>query len=460
MNIPKPVGAVLFSLCITLSQGCRKKELLEKKPVSTLFVPATLNDVQALLDNNRIINEGPVYSNISADDYYLTDPSWLGYSPVEQNVYLWAKEIYNGQGAIKDWDLQFQQVFYANISLEVLNNITVTAMNQQQWKMLKGMALFIRGNAFYNLSQVFTSAYEPATAQTDLGLPLPLQSSGTGPSIRSTLQQTYDRILSDLMEAKRLLPAAVDSAHPNRATKPAALALLARVYLGMREYALAGAYADSCLQLFNQLLDYNTVSASSPFPFRDKNPEILYQSRMSGSAMLTGLLAVGTIIDSVLYQSYDTNDLRRSLFFRLNNTDMPMIKSSYTGDVFPFNGLAVDEMYLVRAECNVRAGDLTAAANDLDTLMRKRWKTGTYVPELFSTRDSMLQHILEERRKELPFRNLRWTDIRRRNKEGAGIVLTRFIKGQMHTLPPNDLRYVLPIPPDVIALSNMPQNPR
>ena len=68
--------------------------------------------------------------------------------------------------------------------------------------------------------------------------------------------------------------------------------------------------------------------------------------------------------------------------------------------------------------------------------------------------------ILLERRKELLMRGLRWMDLKRLNMEGAAITLTRTVNGQVYTLPPNDLRYALPIPEDVIAISGMQQNPR
>jgi hypothetical protein len=68
---------------------------------------------------------------------------------------------------------------------------------------------------------------------------------------------------------------------------------------------------------------------------------------------------------------------------------------------------------------------------------------------------------LLERRKELCFRGLRWQDLRRLNKEPEyAKTLTRKIDGITYTLPPNDPKYVFPIPPNVIALSGMQQNPR
>lgn len=126
-----------------------------------------------------------------------------------------------------------------------------------------------------------------------------------------------------------------------------------------------------------------------------------------------------------------------------------------------FSGLATDEMYLIRAESYARTGKVSEAISDLNILLQNRYKTGTFTPYSTSLSEKQaLDTILSERRKELPFRGLRWADIRRLNKEGANITLTRRLNGQIHTLPPNDLRYVLPIPPDVLRLSNIENNPR
>lgn len=73
----------------------------------------------------------------------------------------------------------------------------------------------------------------------------------------------------------------------------------------------------------------------------------------------------------------------------------------------------------------------------------------------------MLQWILTERRKELLFRDLRWMDLKRLNKEPAyETMLIRTFNGVTYTLKPNDPRYALPLPRNVINLTGMSQNPR
>jgi CubicO group peptidase (beta-lactamase class C family) len=96
----------------------------------------------------------------------------------------------------------------------------------------------------------------------------------------------------------------------------------------------------------------------------------------------------------------------------------------------------------------------------LDKLLFNRFKTGTYVPKTLSGQAEALSLVLNERRKELVMRGLRWMDLKRLNAEGRNIMVSRTINGQVVSLNPNDNRYAFPIPEDVIQLTGMPQNER
>lgn len=116
-------------------------------------------------------------------------------------------------------------------------------------------------------------------------------------------------------------------------------------------------------------------------------------------------------------------------------------------------------MYLIKSECEARTGNTGYALEDLNALLGKRYSNATpYIP--FTTTDAaiLLQKILEERRKELLMRGLRWMDIKRLNKENANITLVRKAGGQTYTLPPNANYYALPIPTDIIQNSGIKQN--
>jgi len=96
----------------------------------------------------------------------------------------------------------------------------------------------------------------------------------------------------------------------------------------------------------------------------------------------------------------------------------------------------------------------------LNTLLKTRYKANNFTPLSAENQTDALNKVLMERRKELVWRSLRWTDLKRLNKEGANIILRREINGDIYTLAPNDPKYVFPIPDDEIALSGIQQNIR
>jgi len=459
-RISKKLVYLLILVIILVS--CSKKDFLDKKPSTELTIPSTLADLQAILDNDGVMVGTPVLGELSADNFYLDSSIWSSLDTREKNTYTWVPDIFNGQGQVDDWNMPYKQVFYANTVLEGLTGIPVDNTNADTWNGIRGAALFIRAYAFYNIAQVFAPVYDSSTAATDPGIVLRLSSAIKAPSVRASVQATYDRVISDLQESIRDLPAAFPTDKRNRPSKPASYALMARVYLSMRAYDLAGRYADSCLQLYPSLIDYNMANIRKPIPFTNLNAETIYQSRfLDYTQVLVGVIYPGCVVDSNLYRSYVANDLRRSAFYRINANGLPNIKGSYNGTIFPFSGLATDEVYLIRAECAARIGNLAAALQDLNALLVNRWKNGTFIPVTASSSQEALTKILQERRKELAFRGLRWTDLRRLNKEGAGIMLTRLVNGQIDHLAPNSKWYTLPIPPDEIAFNpGMVQNPR
>lgn len=441
----------LFSMILFLA-SCKK--FLDEKPDGKLATPATFNDLDGMLDLYSQLNARyPSAAEVCADNYYLTNADWAAVSEPHRNYYLWQKF----DETLGEWLPPFNNIFYANVILHHLPDISCTPGQVPLLPGLKGSALFLRAYYFYALSQLFAPAYDPATATTDLGLPLRLNPDVNERSVRSSVQQTYDQILSDLQQAVSLLP--VQQPRKHRPSKPAAYAMLARTFLVMREYQKAGLYADSCLQLYDSLINYNTLNASATIPFTQFNKEVIYDCRSAAPSALSQTRAK---VDSSLYNSYTANDIRKTIFFRSNGNGTYAFKGNYTGlnNASLFTGIAVDEIYLIRAEARARAGNITLAMQDLNKLLAARWRTGTFIDFTAANANEALILILKERRKELLFRGLRWSDLRRLNKEQQfETTLTRLLNNQQYQLPPNSLRYTLQIDHTAIQQSGMQQNP-
>lgn len=471
-RVLKRIG--LLSTLAILGLTCNKQHFLDKKPSTLLLVPTTLSDFQQLLDYVKVFNLVPALSEASADNYFVSYNTWQStMTPLENRAYVWAKDIYNGQGTQQDWNTPYQQVFYANVVLDGLSNMKNSGDSAALYNSLKGAALFSRAFAFYNLAQLFAPVYDSATATTDPGIPLRLSSNIDTLSARSSVQATYDQIIKDLQAAEGLLPTGNPGNTLNRPVQVAAQALLARVYLSMRAYGWAGVYADKALRSYSSLIDYNTLDSTVTVPIGLINSETIYQASLlgvniPGATYFTTIYGFyqTTLVDSNLLRSYDPNDLRRVIFYRTKTHDSTRyLKGSYAGSIYPFGGLAVDELLLTRAESAARAGNAAAAIDDVNALLSKRWRTGKFGGYHVASASEALDTVLLERRKELAFRGLRWTDLRRLNKGGANITLTRVLPGPTDTvkatLAPNGLNYTLPIPPDVISLNRaIQQNPR
>lgn len=447
---------IYIILVIVLAAGSSCKKYLDQKPDRSQAIPSSLRDMRALLNNQAELNNRfAELAGIAGDDYYITSADWSSTSNEEdRDNYIWSPEAED----ISCWGNPYKIILHANTVLDNIDKVDLAEAIKAEWNSCRGEALFFRAFAFFDLAQVYAAPFDPQGNNSGPGIPLRLTADIAEISTRSTVQQTYSQIINDLKEAASVLPVAVPV--KSRPSRQAVFAALARTFLAMEQYNEALLYADSALQLYNQLIDFNTVNATAAAPFAVFNSEVIFHSNSPGS----GLLHLSRCkIDSFVYASYNTNDLRKTVYFKNNNNGTYGFKGSYnavTNNAF-FMGLAVDELYLIKAECLARHGSTAEAMNTLNQLLVKRWRTGTFVPFTAADAEMALHTILTERRKELLFRGLRWQDLRRLNRDARfATQLTRIINGQTYTLPPGDKRYVMLIPDDVIVLTGMPQNPR
>ncbi|MRG49006.1 RagB/SusD family nutrient uptake outer membrane protein [Chitinophaga sp. SYP-B3965] len=449
--------SLLFLALLVLGTGCEK--FLNEKPDQKLVTPDQIKDLQALLDNEPLINQKiPRAAEMSADDYYLADASWNLLNEFDKRMYIWDKGNLFQAGSNGDWGNAYVNVNRANNVLFNIDKVDRVPGDQEDWNNLKGHALFLRGQAFLQVAFIWAAAYDERTADTDLGIPLRLDPDANIKTTRASLKQTYDQIISDLKMAAALLPEMPK--HIIRPSKAAAYALLARTYLSMRKYPEMGTYANLSLQMKSTLKDFNSLqenpSTSFPFAPRYSNEEIITESSMLITSPLNPMTAR---IDSNLYASFGPNDLRKKMLFRSNGSNSYGFRGSYAGSVALFSGLATNEVYLMRAESYARAENIPAAMADLNKLLEKRFVINTFVPLVANTPREALRLIFAERRKELIMRGLRWMDVKRLNKEGEDIVLKRVVNNKTYVLPPNDPGYAMPIPEDVIQLTGVEQNP-
>jgi hypothetical protein len=242
--------------------------------------------------------------------------------------------------------------------------------------------------------------------------------------------------------------------------------LIAKIYLTTEDYKNAETYANQVLAHTNTLLDFNSSSVSATKTYRFPpnglgNPEILFYAQTGDYNSLNPRTTNTSFVDVNLYNSYENNDLRKKMFYAQSGTTYKF-RGGYTGASYVFCGIALNEIYFIRSECEARRGDITDAMSDLNAILSKRYVTGTYITKVAANQQIAMNMILTERRKELPFTsNIRWEDLRRLNNDPTyQITVTHNVGGLNYTLSPNSSAYVFPIPQTEINISHIAQNPR
>lgn len=446
----------LYLLIITafLASSCNK--FLDTKSEKSLTAPTTLKDFQALLDYEYVFSENyPYIGEVMADNYYITTDDWKALAAnVFRPIYTW--EVLSTP-LDPGWSNVYSKVYSANVVLENIDKVnTDDSLTKNS---IKGAALFFRAYSIFKGAQVYTLPFTKDSATTHLGIPVITSADVNTTYTRPSLSEMYKKIIIDLKDASYFLP---DMGYPlTRPGKAAVFGTLAYIYLITGDFNQGNQYADSCLAISSKLMNYSNITPG-PNPFSRFNDEVIFQARIGSIPFLAPARAK---VDSILFNSYSDDDLRKTLFYRKNNDGSHSFQGSYdanpTSAAF-FSGVATDEMYLIKAECLARLGRKDEAMTWLNHLLRHRWREGAFVDIIAANAHDALTIILEERRKELAFRGgLRWTDLRRLNTEpDRKTTLKRILDGEEYILPPEDPRYAFLILDLVIKLSGIEQNGR
>jgi hypothetical protein len=128
----------------------------------------------------------------------------------------------------------------------------------------------------------------------------------------------------------------------------------------------------------------------------------------------------------------------------------------------------MSEMYFIKAECRVEAGDRPAAAGLIQQVRQNRnYIAGATVPTpSYGTSQDAYADILLERRKELCFEGHRYIDLKRIGTKAGVTTTDRFLTDSQNSssinplnISVNDFRFTLPVPQNEINVNPMAQNP-
>jgi starch-binding outer membrane protein, SusD/RagB family len=438
-------------LCAYLS-SCRGYVEVDQPGVRTLKYTS---DFQYILNNINIFEYAYSLPLLSSDDIDINSTTILNnLTDDNKQVYTWSEYFYTSSQTDVNWTNLYNQIYNCNVITDKV--LASEQGTDAEKKAIYAEALVQRSYAYLTLMNMYSPIYQESTADVTLGVPLLLTPDLYASLNRPTARVVYNQIINDIREALPNLPVTpTNIIHPGQT---AAYALLARTYLYMQKYDSAGVNAQKALDRQSTLLDLRTLTTGT-LPTRLNDPEIILSKVASFYTTLP--------LSSNLINLFSTTDLRYSLYTR----DGTGLYPSFTGRAFYRNewtgedinvGLSVSEMMLIKAESLVRKGQYSSGIQVLNDLRKMRFATADYVDLSAQSTSEALKIVIEERRRELVGRGMRWFDQRRLSSE-TGLVDTvqRVVSGVTYTLAPMSNRYTFPISAKVIDLNpEIEQNPR
>lgn len=445
----KYLSYTIYWIGMILAMGC--EGFLDEKPDQALVIPQSLDDFQALLDAEpRSMNSSAKMGFLASDEAIMSNTLLNLMTLEEQGAYFWKKDIYSPDDAGVDWAFSYRKIFYANVVLEGIRDFS-PANNEEENRAreLEASAKFYRAIGHFSIAQQFAEPFDPSKSE-QMGVPIRRDADINAASRRENLKDVYGFILEDLTESLEWLPDFPEI--KTRPSKWAAEALLSRIYLSLQNYEKAYDYSGKALSRRNTLLNYNDLDPGLRYGFERFHDEVIFYEKMFSGRFTSHNQMV---ITPGLYGLYDSLDLRKEVFFSPSPvTEGFNLTGRYTGDSYLFTGLAVDEVLLDHAEAAVRLGKDQEAMDDLNYLFVNRYQEGNALELVGIDSDLLLRKVVEERRKELVFRGIRWLDLRRLNQDPEfAVTIDRKANESDVELLPNSEGYVFPMPPREITLN-------
>ncbi|MCD0488337.1 RagB/SusD family nutrient uptake outer membrane protein [Pedobacter sp. MC2016-14] len=468
---------LLFALTVILASGCKK--YLDIKPKG-YTIPTYFDDYQKILNSSSLSMAVPAYPNFLTDDVRAGETMDVNSSTSYPSIDLGFRNLYEFKaGAVFDpgatdhfWETAYQHIFVYNT---IINNIEkVPDGTEVARKQMKAEAQIGRAFEYLNLVNGYAVHYNATTAGTDLGVPILLTEDINAPYGRNTVAEVYAQVMKDLNEALPNLSSAVPNVfHPG---KSVGFAFLSKMYLYMGNYTEALKNVNEALKINSSLINHNLyttknatygrvvtkLDATITFPNADKSPESIWVRL--GTASWGNLFAMVYASDDLL-ATYRRDlptgavDQRLALFFLDGQANFGATTTLFPGRFLwaPYItanlGFGTAELYLIAAECEARIGDKDRAVAHLNTLRNSRISGNIALSA--STNEIALKLALDERRREMPYLGItRITDLKRLNMDSRfAKTVTHQVGTQTYTLPANDNRYILPVPPKVLALN-------
>lgn len=374
---------------------------------------------------------------------FTNEATWGGTFSQPREVF--NKRIFTDNVYVRNiWLNGYEVINQANL---VVDNVDL--VDEERQATVEGEAKFLRAMAYFDLVRLFGQQYEAGEENSQPGVPLSLQGvtdySGDLNIARSSVEEVYAQVVSDLTDAYEMLP----ETNGIFADKYSAQGLLARVYLQMGNYEGARDAADDVIENSGHSLaasyagafNNDADSSEDVFAFQvtsqDGDSDLIVHYADQGVGGRGGDIT----INDAFVEKFDSEEDERADFFYESAQNDGRLTGKYTNQFANIPFIRLAEMYLIRAEANFRLGtEVGNSPTDDINMVRNRANASS-----LSSVD--LEDILLERELELAFEGFLIHDLKR-TKRSVG------------ELSYDDQALVFPIPQREIDVNTLlDQNP-
>lgn len=409
------------------------------------------------------------------------------FSPID-NFTINADNVPNAQ----HWAQHYRMIALAN---QVISKVPDITMDEEARNEIVAEARFLRAFSYFDLVRIYGDVpiiTEVPTIASELNV------------FRDPVEEVYSFIIEDLTTAYANLPSSYSASNIGRATKGAAGAILAKVYLTNKDF-------DKAMEIAREIIASNQYKLMESYESNwlkdvsDNNAESIFQVQYTGCGPIgTGnalqaffapwgqgitkasdgwgsQVPTGPSVNNpgtTIQDAFEEGDLRKHQTIMIGGSVYPEINAEDGGYTYPSTSISRTNanikkyvigggsdvcfmttpqnvhvirypdvlLTLAEAAC-AKNGGISTSADVLEAFNAVRLRAGLESVDVVTS-----ELVLHERRIEFAFENQRWFDLLR-----SGSVIDVML---LHGKQMQDYHLLFPIPSEEIAINgNLTQNP-
>lgn len=445
---------------------------------------STTDELELLL-NREFYQSGSDFNQMAGDMLYTFSnvSTQLSMPNKTRGVIMWTWDESNqdkmAELTSNDSDYSEFYSIIGRVANPVIAKVDEASGSESNKKQLKAEALVLRAYNHYLAVNKFAKAYNPATADSDGGIPYMMHDWDISqPSEQATVQQVYDNILADVDAALALNALPDVSINKMRISKPAAYAVKAWVLMSMQKYDEAVAAARSVLAINDAIANYNEMI-------------IMVQGYLLGGQYPAVLRPQMKCEEDLFYvhnlEFFNARTPESEARFEPGHASLDKMSSdkmmydffpgmgmgmSYLGLDYAFTydldsgwnhmGLKTTHMYLILAEAEIHKGNINAAMEIIDKIRVNRIDPSVYEPLVgkVTSKEDAIFRLKQTSHGENNYSCYNFIQRKRWNQiPGWEEDFTRDLAGHKFTLRHDSPMWIFPFPRNVINNNpNIKQN--